>query len=152
MNRREILRTGSLGTIGLIASQTFQTALGQNRTAGANDRIRIGIVGFSDRLKSTLLPCYKAVADEFNCEIVAVSDLWNRRREESQAYFTKNFGKEVPTYRNNEEMYEKADLDAVIISTADFQHATHAIGRSRQAVTSIVKSPSPRPWRTPAPR
>jgi predicted dehydrogenase len=33
----------------------------------------------------------------------------------------------VPTYRNNEEMYEKAKLDAVIISTADFQHALHAI-------------------------
>ncbi len=127
MNRREILRTGSLGTLGLIASQTFQTALGQNRSVGANERIRIGIVGFSDRLKNTLLPCYKAVADEFNCEIVAVSDLWSHRREESKAYFTKNFGKEIPTFRNNEEMYEKADLDAVIISTADFQHATHAI-------------------------
>ncbi len=127
MNRREILRTGSLGTLGLIASQTFQTALGQNRTAGANDRIRIGIVGFSDRLRSALLPAYKNVADEFNCEIVAVSDLWSRRREDAKAYFTTNFGKEITTYRNNEEMYEKADLDAVIISTADFQHATHAI-------------------------
>lgn len=127
MNRREILRTGSLSTLGLLASQTFQTARSQNRAAGANDRIRIGIVGFSDRLNSTLLPAYKSLADEFNCEIVGVSDLWSRRREESKAYFTKNFGKEVPTYRNNEEMYEKADLDAVIISTADFQHAVHAI-------------------------
>ncbi len=44
-----------------------------------------------------------------------------------KAYFTKNFGQEVPTYRNNEELYEKAKPDAVIISTADFQHATHAI-------------------------
>jgi predicted dehydrogenase len=127
MNRREILRTGSLGTLGLLASQTFQTARAQSRAAGANERIRIGIVGFSDRLNSTLLPAYKSVADEFNCEIVGVSDLWSRRREESKAYFAKHFGKEVATYRNNEEMYEKADLDAVIISTADFQHAVHAI-------------------------
>ena len=127
MNRREILRTGSLGTLGLLASQTFQTALGQARSAGANERIRIGIVGFSDRLNSTLLPAFKAVSEPFNCEIVAVSDLWSRRREDSKAYFTKHFGKEVPTYRNNEEMYEKANLDAVIISTADFQHALHAI-------------------------
>ena len=127
MNRREILRTGSLGTLGLLASQTFQTARAQTRSVGANERIRIGIVGFSDRLNSTLLPAFKAVADQFNCEIVGVSDLWSRRREESKAYFTKHFGKEVETYRNNEEMYEKAKLDAVIISTADFQHATHAI-------------------------
>ncbi len=127
MNRREILRTGSLGTLGLLATQTFQTARAQARTVGANERIRIGIVGFSDRLNSTLLPAYKAVADQFNCEIVGVSDLWSVRREESKTYFTKHFGKEVPTYRNNEELYEKAKPDAVIISTADFQHAVHAI-------------------------
>ena len=127
MNRRQILRTGSLGTLGLLASQTFQSARAQARVAGANERIRIGIIGFSDRLNSTLLPAYKAVADEFNCEIVGVSDLWSVRREDSKAYFTKHFGKEVPTYRNNEELYEKAKPDAVIISTADFQHALHAI-------------------------
>lgn len=127
MNRREILRTGSLGTLGLFASQTFQTARAQARSVGANDRIRIGIVGFSDRLHSSLLPAFKTVADQFNCEIVGVSDIWSRRRDESKAYFAKNFGKELPTYRNNEEMYEKAKPDAVIISTADFQHATHAI-------------------------
>lgn len=75
MNRREILRTGSLSTLGILAAQSFQTALGQARVAGSNDRIRIGIVGFSDRLKSALLPAYKAVAAEFNCEIVGVSDI-----------------------------------------------------------------------------
>jgi len=127
MNRREIIRTGSLGTLGLLASQTFQSARAQARVAGSNERIRIGIVGFSDRLNSTLLPAYKAVADQFNCEIVGVSDLWSRRRDDAKAYFTKHFGQEIATYRNNEEMYEKAKLDAVIISTADFQHATHAI-------------------------
>ena len=127
MNRREILRTGSLGTLGLLASQSFQSARAQARVAGSNERIRIGIVGFSDRLSSTLLPAYKAVANEFNCEIVGVSDIWSRRRDEAKAYFTKNFGQEIPTYRNNEELYEKAKPDAVIISTADFQHAVHAI-------------------------
>ena len=127
MNRREILRTGSLSTLGLLASQTFQTARAQTRVAGANDRIRIGIVGFSDRLNSTLLPAYKAVADQFNCEIVGVSDLWSRRRDDAKAYFKKKFDQDIETYRNNEELYEKAKPDAVIISTADFQHATHAI-------------------------
>jgi predicted dehydrogenase len=127
MNRREILRTGSLSTLGLLASQTFQSARAQGRTVGANDRIRIGIVGFSDRLKSALLPAYKSVAAEFNCDIVGVSDIWSVRREEAKAFFKKNFDQDIETYRNNEEMYEKAKLDAVIISTADFQHALHTI-------------------------
>ena len=80
MNRREILRTGSLGTLGLLASQTFQSARAQTRSVGANDRIRIRIIGFSDRLNSSLLPAFKAVADQFNCEIVGVSDIWSRRQ------------------------------------------------------------------------
>lgn len=127
MNRRKILRTGSLGALGLLASQTSPSARAQGRIAGANDRIRIGIVGFSDRLVGALLPAYKALAGEFNCEIVGVSDIWNSRRDEAKAYFAKNFGQEIDIYRNNEELYEKAKLDAVIISTADFQHALHAI-------------------------
>ena len=127
MNRRQILRTGSLGTLGFLAARTIPSALGQSRVAGANERIRIGIVGFSDRLKGSLLPSFQAAAAEFNCEIVGVSDLWSRRREESKEWFTKHMGKPVETYRNNEELYEKAKPDAVIISTADFQHALHAI-------------------------
>lgn len=127
MNRRDILRTGTLSTLGLLASQTFQTARAQARVIGANERIRIGVIGFSDRFTSTLGPAIQSLAESHNCEFVGVSDIWSCRREESKAWFTKNFGKEVPTYRNNEELYEKAKLDAVIISTADFQHAVHAI-------------------------
>jgi predicted dehydrogenase len=127
MNRRELIRTGTLGTLGLLASQSLQTARAQGRIVGANDKIRIGIVGFSDRLNSALLPALKSMMAEFNCEIVGVSDLWSVRREEAKAYFQKNFNQDIATYRNNEELYEKAKPDAVIISTADFQHATHAI-------------------------
>lgn len=127
MNRREIIRSGSLGTLAVIAARTIPTALGQDRSNGSNARIRIGIVGFSDRLRSSLLPAYQAVAASFNCEIVGVSDLWERRRDEAKKYFKKTFGQDITTYRNNEEMYEKAKLDAVIISTADFQHASHVI-------------------------
>jgi predicted dehydrogenase len=127
MNRRHILRTGSLGTLGFLASQSFQTARAQSRTPGANERIRIGIVGFSDRLSSAILPAYQAIADQHHCEIVGVSDIWSVRRDEAKAYFSKHFGQEIATYRNNEELYEKANLDAVIISTADFQHALHSI-------------------------
>lgn len=127
MNRRQLLHTGSLGALGFIAARGIPSALGQTRVIGANDRIRIGIVGFSDRLKTSLLPAFMAHAKEFNCEIVGVSDLWSLRREAAVAWFKQNTGRTVETYRNNEEMYDKAKPDAVIISTADFQHALHAI-------------------------
>ena len=62
------------------------------------------------------------MAKEFNFEIVAVSDLWNRRRDEAETFF-KGKGVTVRTARNNDELYSGKDTDAVIISTADFQHA-----------------------------
>ncbi len=74
MDRRQLLRTSSLGPLSLIASRTVPTALGQSRTVGANDRIRVGIVGFSDRLVASLLPSFKAYAEEFNCEIAENKD------------------------------------------------------------------------------
>jgi hypothetical protein len=55
-----------------------------NPHAGANDRIRIGIVGFSDRLKILAAAGLPSGRKGFNCEIVGVSDLWSRRRDEAK--------------------------------------------------------------------
>ena len=60
---------------------------------------------------------------ELNFEFTAVSDIWNRRRDEAVAYVKEKAGQTIATARNNEELYERNDVDAVIISTADFQHA-----------------------------
>jgi len=141
MNRRQLLHTGSLGALGFIAARSIPSALGQTRTIGANDRIRVGIVGFSDRFRTSLFPAFMKQAKDSNCEIVAVSDLWSLRREEAAAWFKKNTGQTVETYRNNEEMYEKAKLDAVIISTADFQHALHAIEAVRAGCDVYCEKP-----------
>jgi len=126
MNRRQLLQQGSLAGLGIFAAQSLP-ALAQTRAVGSNAKIRVGIIGFSDRLRSALLPAFLSQAGEFNCEIVGVSDLWSRRRKEAEEWFTKKTGQAVPTYRNNEELYEKAKPDAVIISTADFQHAQHLV-------------------------
>jgi len=42
---------------------------------GVNDRLRLGIVGFSDRFRTALGPAVKALATEMNVEFVGVSDL-----------------------------------------------------------------------------
>src|SRR3546814_868610 len=92
---------------------------------GWNDRIRVGIVVFSERFKSSLLPSFLAHSQAMNFELVALSDIWRRRREEGGAIVRKHTGGDVALFRNNEELYDRGDIDAVIISTADFQHAYH---------------------------
>jgi predicted dehydrogenase len=95
--------------------------------------VRVGVVGFSDRFRSSLLPSFKDHAQAMNFDMVAVSDLWSVRREAAQQGLEKALGHPVKTCVNNEQLYETIkDLDAVIISTADFQHALHTV----EAVTA----------------
>ena len=141
LNRREFVRTASVAAAGLVIASTGARLFGQG-AAGANGRLRIGVVGFSDRFKDSLFPALKQLAGEFNLEIVGVSDLWSRRREEAVAFFARELGgAQIPAYRNNEELYEKAKPDAVVISTADFQHALHCIEGVEAGCDVYVEKP-----------
>lgn len=95
---------------------------------GANDRVRVACVGYSDRFRGSLLPSFMAYQKELNFDMVAVADLWKKRLyENAKPQLEKRLGHSVATYASDVELYEKAkDIDAVIISTADFQHAQHA--------------------------
>ena len=125
--RREFIKTSLLTTGGLMLGGFGLDAKANARSIGANDRVRVGIIGFSDRCRSSLIPTFMASAKELGFEIVAVSDIWNRRREEARVFFKEKYDIDVKLFRNNEELYESGMCDAVIISTADFQHATHLI-------------------------
>jgi len=122
--RRNFIKNTGLGAMGLTIGGLGMTAKSYARIIGSNDRIRVGIIGFSDRSKHSLIPAFLNKAGEMNMEIVSVSDIWNRRREEAKAYFGDK-GIEIKTARNNEELYDWNDTDAVIVATADFQHALH---------------------------
>ena len=125
--RREFIKTSIIGTGGLMLGSLALDAKIFAGSKGANDKVRVGIIGFSDRCRSSLIPTFMASAEEMGFEIVAVSDIWNRRREEARIFFKEKYGIDVKLFRNNEELYESGMCDAVIISTADFQHALHLI-------------------------
>jgi predicted dehydrogenase len=76
-----------------------------------------------------------------NFEFVAVSDLWNHRREEGSALLQKLGGSPVVAVRNNDELYERKDVDAVIIATADFQHALHGVEAVKAGRDAYVEKP-----------
>ncbi len=136
-NRRTFLKTAALGTAGLAMS-----AKSYGRILGANDRVRVGIVGFSNRAKGALIPAFLKHNKELNYEIVAVSDIWNRRRSEGAAFLKEKTGNTVAVARNNEELYDTVeDLDTVILSTADFQHALHCVQAVRAGCDAYCEKP-----------
>jgi predicted dehydrogenase len=125
-SRRFFIKQTALAGAGVFAAKAGFTAKSYKRIMGANDRVRVGVVGFSDRHKSSHAPSFMNHYKDLNFEIVAVSDIWNKRREEGAAFWKEKMQHDVTACRNNEEMYGKKLVDAVFVSTADFQHAIHA--------------------------
>jgi predicted dehydrogenase len=140
-NRRTFIKNTALTTAAVLTGASGLSAASYRRIVGSNERIRVGIVGFSDRFRGSLMPCYYALEKEQNFDIVALSDIWRLRREEGQAILKEKSGHDIKVYRNNEELYDTGGLDAVIISTADFQHARHAIEGVRAGCHVYVEKP-----------
>ncbi|MFZ5942136.1 MAG: Gfo/Idh/MocA family protein [Bacteroidota bacterium] len=140
-NRRDFLRKAALGTAGITMGVTGLSAASYRRIPGANDRVRVALVGFSNRAKSSLIPAFQLYAGDLNFEIVSVCDIWNRRREEGQAFFRDKYDQKIKPVLNTDELYEQIKPDAVIISTADFQHALMTAEAVRSGCDVYVEKP-----------
>ncbi|MEA5428843.1 Gfo/Idh/MocA family protein [Arcicella lustrica] len=137
MERREFIQKTTFASLGAL---TF-SAKSYAKIIGANDRVRVGCVGFSDRHRASHVGPFKALQKEMNFEMTALSDLWNRRREEGKAFLDKQLGSDVKVFRNNEELYDSKMVDAVFISTADFQHALHTVEAVKAGCDTYTEKP-----------
>jgi len=126
-NRRNFIKKTALASSGIVLGANAMSASSYRKILGSNDRVRVGISGFSNRAKGALIPAFNGHSKTQNFEIVGVSDIWNRRRDEGAAFIKEMTGNKIKQWENNEEMYAKDKIDAVIISTADFQHALHTV-------------------------
>jgi predicted dehydrogenase len=137
-NRRDFVKMGGAA----VAVAATQSATSYAKIVGANDRVRVGVVGCGDRMKQSLIPSFQVSAKAMNFEIVAVSDIWNRRREEGAAYVEKLSGNKIDPVVNNEALYARKDVDAVLVATADFQHAQHGIQAVNAGRDAYVEKPT----------
>jgi predicted dehydrogenase len=140
-SRRKFIRQSAQAVAGTYMGSLAFSASSYGRIIGANDRVRIGVVGFSDRHKSSHIPPFMQFYKEMNFDIVAVSDIWKKRREEGAAFLKDKMGHDITAFRNNDELYASRSVDAVFISTADFQHALHAIEAVKAGVDVYCEKP-----------
>lgn len=140
-SRRKFIKQSAIASAGVYLGSLGFSAKSYGRIIGANDRVRVAAVGFSDRFRQALFPSFLNHNKELNFEIVGVSDLWKLRREEGQAFLKEKTGNDVLAFRNNDELYQMKDLDAVIVGTADFQHALHAIEAVKANCDAYVEKP-----------
>ncbi len=137
-SRRSFVKKSSLGAMGFAMGFPAKS---YDRIIGANDRVRVGIVGFSNRCRGSLIPAFLKNNKATNFQLVAVSDIWKRRRDEGSAMISELTGDKIMPFRNNEELYDSKATDAVIISTADFQHALHTVQAAEAAQDAYVEKP-----------
>ena len=140
-SRRAFIKKSALAASGILVARAGFSASSYKRIIGSNDRVRVGVVGYSDRHKATHMPCFMNHYKELNFDLVAVSDIWNRRREEGAAQWKQKMQHDIIACRNNEEMYDRKLVDAVFISTADFQHARHTIQAVEAGCDAYVEKP-----------
>ena len=140
-SRRSFIKKTVLASTAVYAGSLGFTAKSYGKIIGANSRVRIGVVGFSDRFRTSLFPAFLDHYKQLNFDIVAVSDIWKLRREEGQSFLKEKLGHEIKACVNNDELYRTKDLDAVIISTADFQHALLAIEAVQAGCDAYVEKP-----------
>ncbi|MGF2411642.1 Gfo/Idh/MocA family protein [Ferruginibacter sp.] len=141
LNRRKFIQQSAKAGVALYAGITGFSAKSYANILGANDRVRVGVVGFSDRFKNSLFPSFMEHQQELNFDIVAVSDIWKLRREQGISFLKTKTEHDIIACKNNDELYTLKDLDAVIISTADFQHALHAIEAVKNKKDAYVEKP-----------
>ncbi len=114
IDRRSFLLTGAavIGT----------SALSYGRIIGANDRVSLGLLGAGRRGRE-LASVVADVRSSHNAEMIAVCDLWKINRESAAQTATQVYGRAPRSFMYMEDLLAQKDVDAVIIATADFQHA-----------------------------
>jgi predicted dehydrogenase len=107
---RRVFVTGS-------AASVIATAASAGRVVGANNRLRVGVIGCGDLAKNAHIPALMKMNETDNVEIAAVCDVWQSRLENAG-----NLTGAVK-FKDYRELLAQKDIDYVVIVTPEHWHA-----------------------------
>jgi predicted dehydrogenase len=128
-SRRQFISTSARGA--LAASVTLPAAQ-WNAVFGANDRVRLGVIGTGDRGRSVMSSFQKA-----GVEVIALCDAYDDYLNRA---LTMTEGK-AKNYADYQRVLEVKDVDAVLIATPDHWHARMAIDACQAGKDVYIEKP-----------
>jgi predicted dehydrogenase len=122
-SRRRFIQSTVAGAAGLAAMPLLQ-----GFSAGANDTVRIGVIGLGQQANNLISSFIRIPG----VQIIAGADVYGIKRqrfEQKVKEFNqlKNIKGEVVTYKDYRAILDRKDIDAVIIATPDHWHALIAL-------------------------
>lgn len=104
--------------IGAMATGIASTLASSSGVLGANDRLRVGIIGAGQRGTELL---HQALACS-NVEIAAFADVYNRRLEDAR-----HLAPGAAVYHDHRHLLDDSSIDAIIIATPQHLHCEHFV-------------------------
>ena len=146
MSRRDFIKTTGVTAAGLAAGSLVSgiakkvhasDAKSAGRIIGANDRINYGMVGVGG-MGSGHLRILKEFSEKENIAVVAVCDVFEKRRRKAQEAAGISEGQVYKDYRR---LLENKDIDVVVIATPDHWHAPIAVDAMEAGKHIYVEKP-----------
>ena len=147
MQRRDFLRTSALGAAGLILPSSFSGISASGKAPvtkkSANDKITLGFIGLGQQAVN-LLNGFITMDD---VQVVAGCDVYDIKRDRFVRrvtdYYTKKGVKKVrvDVYEDYQDVLARPDIDAVVITTPDHQHALIAIAACKAGKDIYLEKP-----------
>ncbi len=107
------------------------------RAAGANDKIRVAILGVNGRGKDHM----QGIMSQPDAEVVAFCDPDLAVAEKSAALFEKRYGKKVEIVQDFRMALERKDIDAVTVATPNHWHSLATILACQAGKDVYVEKP-----------
>ena len=144
--RRSFIKTAATGAAAAIVSPVLGNSMTMPTTIsaqakGANDRIRIAILGINGRGKDHISEIMN-IAEKSNVEIVALCDPDMNILQERANDFQKNHGKKVAIVQDFRKIYEDKNIDAVTLATPNHWHALQTIWACQAGKDVYVEKPA----------
>jgi predicted dehydrogenase len=131
-------RRGFLQTSAVTGAAAFAAPAIVARAAGANERIRVALVGLGGRMSSHI-GSLAVMKDEV--DLVAVCDCDDDKLSTAEKRYPDLAGKKLKVFKDQRALFDDKEIDAVSFSTQDHWHALQTIWACQAGKHVYVEKP-----------